>query len=38
LPLDLGFVNSVFMPNPEDCFFAELLLVVNTADDQFYRV
>ena len=36
LPLHLGAVNRVFVPDTEDRFFAELLSVVNTADDQFH--
>jgi len=35
LLLDLGFVNGVFMPDSQNRFFAELLRVVNTANDQF---
>ena len=38
LLLDLGFVNGVFMPDSKDRFFAELLPVVNTANDQFHRM
>jgi hypothetical protein len=34
----LAFVESVFMPDTEDRFFAEFLSAVNTADDQFQRV
>jgi hypothetical protein len=38
LPFDLGVVNGVFMPDSEYRFFAELLRVVNTANDQFKRL
>ncbi len=38
LLLDLGFVNGVFMPDSQDRFFAELLRVVNTANDELQRL
>lgn len=38
LLFDLGIVNGVFMPDSQDRFFAELLRVVNTANDQLQRL